>query len=140
VASYDGDLMLYGTPDGGEINVQDGQPDMDAGLATAVYLSLYSGDWWGNALAAKAERTVASIEDKQGLLTNAARLDVEAAARVALQWLVDEGIASAVDVAATLPAVGWLQLAVTVTEPNADPTVLRYKINWAAQRAAMGVA
>jgi phage gp46-like protein len=138
--NYDGDLMLYPTPDGGDINLVGGQPDMDAGLWTAIYLSLFSGKWWGNAISEQAARFADSIEAVIRTDSNRDRLDVEEAARKALQWLLDEGIASAVDVQATIPATGWIALAVTITEPGAEPAVLRYKINWAGQRVAMGVS
>lgn len=138
--NYDGDLMLYPTPDGGDINLVGGQPEMDAGLWTAVYLSLFSGKWWGNAISEQAARFADSIEAVIRTDSNRDRLDVEEAARKALQWLLDEGIASAVDVQATIPATGWIALTVTITEPGAEPAVLRYKINWAGQRAAMEVS
>lgn len=137
---YDGDIMLYPTQDGGDINVPNGQPDMDAGLWTAVYLSLFSGAWWGNAIATQAGQFVASLEELMRTDSNQTRLDVEEAARTALRWLLDEGIAVSVEVQATIPAAGYIALAVTIAEPAAEPTVLRYKINWAGQRAAMGVS
>ena len=137
---YDGDIMLYPTEDGGDINVPNGQPDMDAGLWTAVYLSLFSGAWWGNAIATQAGQFTASVEELMRVDSNRTRLDVEEAARAALRWLTDEGIASAVEVQATIPATGRIDLVVTIMEPAAEPEVLRYKINWAGQRAAMGVS
>lgn len=137
---YDGDLLIYPTDDGGDINVVGGQPDMDAGLWTAVYLSLFTGDWWGNALSDAAARYAASVEDSIRTDSNADRLNVQEAARRALQWLVDDGIAESITVDATIPSGGRLNLTITVQEPAGDPAVLRYEINWAGQRAAMGVS
>ncbi len=138
--AYDGDIMIYPTADGGDINIVAGQPDMDAGLWTAVYISLFSGKWWGNAIADKPEQFSDSIESLMENDSNQNRLDVQEAARTALRWMIDEGIATAVDAEATIPQLGYLGLTVTITEPAADPTVLKYKINWAGQRAAMGVS
>lgn len=140
--TYDGDLFIYPTADGGDIDVQSGQPDMDAGLWTAVYLSLFSAaGWWGNAIAAPGEQAESTLDDAmEGLLTPALRQDIEEAARKALAWMVAAGIAASVTVAATIPSATRLDLTVTVEQPNADPTTYRFALNWAAQRVAMGVS
>ena len=137
---YDGDVRLTPTADGGDITLLGGQPDMDQGLETAVYISLFSGPaWWGNLAGTLDERAVSDFESLLSMtLTNQTRLDAEEYARQALAWMTRSGIAAKVSVAATLPALGWLVLAVTIEQPGTDPVVLRYQINWAAQRARMG--
>ena len=136
----DGDVRLTPTADGGDITLLGGQPDMDQGLETAVYLSLFAGpDWWGNLAGTLDERAESNLEALLSqTLTNQTRLDAEEYARQALAWMTRSGIAAKVSVAATLPALGWLVLAVTIEQPGTDPVVLRYQINWAAQRARMG--
>ena len=135
----DGDVRLTPTADGGDITLLGGQPDMDQGLETAVYLSLFAGpDWWGNLAGTLDERAESNLEALLSqTLTNQTRLDAEEYARQALAWMTRSGIAAKVSVAATLPALGWLVLAVTIEQPGTDPVVLRYQINWAAQRARM---
>lgn len=39
-----GDILLFSTPDGGEIQVINGEPDMDGGFESAVYISIFGGD------------------------------------------------------------------------------------------------
>jgi len=136
----DGDVRLTPTADGGTITLINGQPDMDQGLETAVYLSLFSGPgWWGNLASALDEQVGSTLEDMLSrTLTNQTRLDAEEAARQALAWMTRSGVASKITVAATLPALGWLALQITIEQPGTDPQVLRYQINWAAQAARMG--
>jgi phage gp46-like protein len=141
VDAYDGDLFIYPTADGGDVNIQAGQPDMDRGLWTAVYLSLFSATgWWGNAIAETGGECESTLDDTMtGTLTPALRLDIEESARQALAWMITAGIASAVSVVATISAADRLSLAVTITQPAADPVTYKYVLNWAAQRVAMGV-
>lgn len=136
----DGDPRLTLTPDGGDITLLNGQPDMDQGLETAVLISLFSGSgWWGNVASALDEQVGCELEElTTRTLTNQTRLDAEEAARKALAWMLSAGVAAKVTVAATLPALGWLVLAVTIEQPGGSVTELRYQINWAAQRARMG--
>lgn len=127
-----GDVKITPTDDGGALVFVAGQPEMDAGLGTAVYLSLYtSRGWWADPdLGSDLE----SLEARP--LTNQTRLDVIEAARLALVWLVDEGIASAVDVSAEIIAPSVLALIVRVTEPTGTATAFRYRINWLAMQEA----
>ena len=134
---YEGDLMLIPTMDGGDIQVQGGQPTMDGGLSTAVYISLFGHDFWGNAIAPdnshKLNSTLeALIADKfRGTQT---QLDVQAAALTALQWLIDDGVASAVTATATIPAPNQIMLVVGITQPSGTQN-LKYLINWTNQAA-----
>lgn len=41
---YEGDFKLYQTSDGGEINVTFGEPEMEGGLFTSVFISLFESD------------------------------------------------------------------------------------------------
>lgn len=106
---------------------------MDGGLRTAVIISLFTdaraapddvlpvagGDrrgWWGDAyptvegdmigsklwLLSRSKQTTAVVDDCQRY------------AAEALKWLVDAGVASKVDVVASVPRMGWLSLAVSI--------------------------
>lgn len=130
--TYDGDLQLLPQPDGGEITWRNGQPVMDAGLMTAVYISLYTDSgWWGGL----AGTVLSALED--GAMSNAVRLEYVEAIRQALAWLVSEGIARSVDVESEIQGPGMLALAITITEPDGTATTYRYRPTWASTREGL---
>lgn len=137
----DGDVRLQHIEDGGDIEFVAGQPAMDQGLGTAVYISLFSGsDWWGNVVSERDEKLESQLESLyERHLDNRTRLDAEEYCRKGLDWLKRAGIAKDIEVEASLPAVGWIGLHVLITQPSGAETNLRYQVNWAAQRVAMGV-
>lgn len=124
-------------------------------LQTAVILSLGSdaraaladrlpdqgdGDrrgWWGNALP-PADLAADDFGSLLWLLARekqlpAVRARAEAYARAALQWLIDDGIADQVDVAASFPATGWLQVGIAIYRPTSPPARYRFDLAWQAQ-------
>jgi len=138
--NYEGDVKLIQTDDGGDIEFVAGQPVMDQGLETAVYISLFSGGWWGNAISEQNEKLNSELEELYNRnLSNQTRLDTEEYVRKALEWMIRLGIAKRIDVSASLPIPGWLGLEITIIEPNGSEQNLRYSINWAKQRVTMGV-
>ena len=136
-----GDVRLISTEDGGEIEIVSGQPLMDQGLETAVYISIFSGpDWWGNAISEPDEKVESEIENLySSTLSNKTRLDAEEYVRKALAWMIRSGIAKKIEVSATLPAPGILGLDILITQPGDTVINLRYQINWSAQRQRMGL-
>ncbi len=113
-----------------------GLPQLTDGLDNAVYLSLFMPDYWGNDIAdddQKYDSEIPVIMAEQ-TLTNQTRLDIIEAAKNALNWMLDNGIASNIDVIAEIPEIGRLYLAVTITEPEQeDPSTFAYSLNWDAQ-------
>jgi len=137
--NFDGDVKLRTTEDGGAITFSSGQPEMECGLSTAIYISLATRlGWWGNSVSTVAERIGCECEELEDrALNNKVRLDMEEAARQALKWMVDEGIAASVTVEVSILSPIVLGMEITIAEPSGDPTTLRYKINWQGQRAAL---
>ncbi|MDR1586542.1 MAG: hypothetical protein LBS57_03700 [Treponema sp.] len=106
---FEGDLLLEDTPDGGDIRIEDGLFVSDRSFRTSVYLSLFGGNkedngkvrnrktWWGNTLRGVSEnqKLVSRFQALiHGLpMTTKNILDAEAAARLDLKWMVDDGIA-----------------------------------------------
>jgi phage gp46-like protein len=119
-----------GTPD---ITIVNGKPETTDGLFNAVFLSLFTPPYWGNAVSGQEERYSSTIPEIMSRpLTATARLDVIAAAKDALSWMIDEGVADEIEVAAELQGSGRLNLAVTISEPSGDST-FAYALNWDAQ-------
>jgi phage gp46-like protein len=141
MSRYDGDVRVMQTEDGGAIAFRGGQPDMDQGLSTAVYLSLWTEEgWWGNSVAAPREEIGSECEALESEpLSNKVRQDYEEAARQALAWMVSAGMAKAVTVEAVILSTIALGLNVTIEEPDGTTGTLRYRVNWQGQRAALGV-
>lgn len=129
-----GDLMIRHTDDGGDIVFQGGQPEMDGGLWTAAYISLFTErGWWGDPSIGSA---LHELEDRA--LTNQTRLDAIAEAKRALTWLVDQGIAQSVEIDAEIASARVLIIQATITQPNdPTPTEFRYRITWASTKEAV---
>ena len=124
------DPLLFQTPDDGDITYINGQLVIDERLDTAVYLSLFGGNdddsgdqsdnavqWWGNLGETEPARTYRCAT--QNLLLRLAAsaanlLRVEDAARGDLQWLIDEELATSVDVVATIPALNRINIVGTI--------------------------
>lgn len=121
----------------------------DEGLASAVLLSLFTdrraldddpipaGDdprgWWGDTGATVAGDQLGSRlwllwREKQ---TPETLRRAESYAAEALQWLLDDGVASAVTVVATAPRLGVLLLEITITRPRGDQDRYRFESFWA---------
>ena len=107
--TFEGDLVLHDTPDGGDIRIEKGLIASDQTFGTAVYLSLFGGNkedngrvknrktWWGNMLRGVNEnrRLVSRFQAIIfGLpMTTRNILDAEEAARLDLAWIITEKIA-----------------------------------------------
>jgi len=107
--TFEGDLLLHDTPDGGDIRIEKGLMVNDQTFGTAVYLSLFGGNkddngrvenrrtWWGNTLRGVNEnkRLVSRFQAIIfGLpMTTRNILDAEEAARIDLGWIISDKIA-----------------------------------------------
>ena len=139
--NYDGDAKLIPTQDGGQITIKSGQPIMDDGLETAVYISLFSGDYWGNAISERDEKCESKLETLfSHTLNNQVRLDAEEYALQALEWMKRQGIAAKIEAEGSIPRTGFLGLVVRIYQPDDTVAELRYQINWANQKISMGAA
>lgn len=121
----------------------------DDGLRTAVVLSLFTDrlagaddalpdanagrrGWWGDAYAAVPGDLIGS---RLWLLARSKQLPqvlraAELYASEALQWLVDDGVASAVDVQAEVVRDGLLGLQVSITRSAAPVQRYRFEAFW----------
>lgn len=148
MVQYQGDVLLFNTVDGGEINMVDGQPEMTGGLETAVYLSLFGGNeeddgrpgnsktWHGNV--EEEDPSKRYVSETQNLLlglpaTSGNLLKVEDAAKRDLVWLLNEKIASNVSVFASIPGVDKINISVTITAEGKESS-FNFTQNWQAMR------
>ena len=140
--AQEGDVLLFQTTDGGEITVEGGIVEMSGGLETAAYLSLFGGNedddgladspanWWGNLdeldpakqYHSETQRLLQSTPATSGNLRR-----IEEAAKNDLAWFLEEKVASAVTVVASIPGLNKLHLAVTI-----DGGTLEFTENWEA--------
>jgi phage gp46-like protein len=116
----------------------------EEGLRSAVLLSLFSnrydpetdaGGWWGDLVPVVAGDLMGS---RLWLLARAKRTPevlelAKNAAQEALQWLVDDLVASSVDVVAEFFTAQGLGLTVTISRPNDSPVRFRFGSAWAAE-------
>jgi phage gp46-like protein len=127
------------------------------GLNTAVIASLFTDrraedsdilpdgttdrrGWWGDAFPTVSEDKFGSRlwllsreKQQQSVLDRAVVY-----AKEALQWLIDDQVAQAIDVVAEFTKPGMLGLSITITRPASASTVdFKFYFNWAAQEAAL---
>ncbi|MNF03679.1 Phage protein GP46 [compost metagenome] len=55
--------------------------------------------------------------------------------REALDWMIQDQIASRIECAAAYVATGWMAIAVDIYRPTGDRIQYRYHYEWAAQAA-----
>lgn len=126
------DILLLQTPDGGEITFTGGQPAIDDGLQTAIYLSLMGGNegddgsdgakpsqWWANCSEPDPQRIFRS--ETQALLlalpaipANLRRVD--AAVTNDLAWLT--GLYDSVVVTTRMPKVNAVSIRIDVSKDS----------------------
>lgn len=123
-----GDVYLFHTPDGGEIDVEQGVTEMRGSLETSAYLSLFGGNyddageadttrtWWGNIGEAPANQYRSRFAYLLGSIpaipANLRRL--EDAARRDLAWLISSGAATDIDVSITMPALNRIRVIIDI--------------------------
>lgn len=55
--------------------------------------------------------------------------------REALKWMLDDKVATRVDVATSYVAMGWMLIAIDIYRPDGSAVAYRYNYEWAAQAA-----
>lgn len=145
----DGDVKLFNTVDGGEINVEAGLFLMDGGLESAAYLALFGGNeddtgtsgdreqWWGN-VDEPAPRTYRS--ETQHLLRSIPAISanlrrIEDAAKRDLNFFISERIANRLSVSVALTALNTIKLNVTIEAEGAE-SAFSFVENWGASTSS----
>ncbi len=122
------DVLLFQTPDDGDVSIDGGEFQLTDGLETAVYLSLFGGNWqddgaegnplqwWGNSGVVDPDqrqrsRTQYLLQSLPATSGNLKR--VEDAAVADLAWLPDQ---YAVTISTSMPARNKVQFVVQIND------------------------
>lgn len=151
-----GDALFAWNPELGvaDFILQNGDIATDAGLETAVIISLFSDrrapdadvfatpqddprGWWGDTVPNMEGDYIGSrlwlLGREKNDLTVSAR--AEEWAREALQWMIEDRVVSGVTVEASQPGGGVLLIEIKIDRPGKERTTFKYDLNWAAQEA-----
>jgi len=139
-----GDVLLFQTDDGGEINIANGLLEMSGGLETAAYVSLFGGNenddglsenglnWWANF--SETDPAFAYRSETQFLLkslpaTTANLRRIEDAAKRDLAWFIEKKVASSVVVSASIPGLNRVTITVDI-EAQGEESSFEFAENW----------
>lgn len=101
-------------------------------LGNAANLKPNVGGWWGDALDEEGTLGGYLYEAFPGKLTEETAEAVENLCAEALKWMVDDGVAKAVNCEAGIVENAVLNLVVTIERPEGDSEVFLYEFNWSA--------
>ena len=135
------DLSIMWKDGEGDVVSLDSALLTDDSLTNAIVISLFTDarvdnqrGWWGNDFNQNGERQV-EMGSRLWTLARSKQLadvldDAQAYAEQALQWLIDDGHALAIDVMATNPEQSVLLLSVVVTLPNGQTEQRTFSAVW----------
>ena len=144
---YQGDALWDACPDGGNIEFRPGGTVVrSGGLRGASYISMFGGNhlddgtpdsreqWWGNHLESNPDHHIHGRTGTliAGLAMSSANLVLIAeAAREDHEWMISAGVATSVEVEASIVAARHIRLTVTVKADNVSETFF-FQENWIA--------
>lgn len=135
----EGDIYLFDTLDGGEILIKNGEPEMDGGFESAVYLSYFGQSktpWWANEHLNESEKITSQFYPFI-LGTPKTTQSINKAEELAsqdVQWFVDEGICDNISVEIKSLSANSVSLETTLL---ANKNILfknEYQVNWGFQQ------
>lgn len=136
---YQGDPRVFITNDGSEIVVRDGQPIMDGGFENAVLISLFTSEpWFANVLFDNLNQRIGSRFERANRepITLSQLNTIANEAELALQWMIDEGIASSVEATTRNPTGKIVETEIDISPLGKDVQTLliqRNGQNWIIQ-------
>lgn len=145
-----GDIRLSLINNEGSLSILSGDVDSDLGLETAILISLFTDaraaeddtlpdnslskrGWWGDSF------LEASLGSKLWLISRASITsslleDAKKYAKNCLNWLIEDGVAQAVEVSVERTDMSTIHITVSVTRPKGDSaTSFKYFYNWQNQ-------
>jgi phage gp46-like protein len=144
------DVRIYQTDDGGEIDFEAGQPVLDDGLESFVYLSLFGGNeddpgvadstlqWWGNFSEQDATRRYRS--QTQHLLrsipaTPFNRRRIEDAVKSDLAALETLGLAKGVEATVRIVRANWIDIDIQIELASGETSAFNVGAPWGVRAA-----
>lgn len=128
------DIALQDTGDGAEIVLSGGDVKGDGSLFNSVYLSLFNGDCYSNAL--EEHETNNDFENALNAPITIKNLqEVEKVGKEALKWMLSEGVADSVDVYAYGGESNKIEVQITITEPSKENC--QFALVWENQKAIL---
>jgi len=137
---YQGDPKLTLDENGANLTFKGGQPEMDRGLENAALISLHTREGWaGNVYQRSPANRIGSKYEKtlEKPITLQVFNDVRNAAKSALQWMIDNRVASTVEAEVNNPTGKQVATMVLIQPPSDDPLVLlqtKNCLNWISQK------
>jgi len=148
--SYEGDVLIHSTNDGGEINFNDGVIEMTQGFESIVYLLLFGGNykddgtdatkkyqWWGNLLEENnPERKLHSRFQNllYGLPATPANLKrLQVAAEQDLLVLTSEKICDKIEIELSISAKNWISGEIILWKDQQKLYETSFEENWKGQ-------
>lgn len=132
------DLYLSYTDDGVDIVLVNRDARTTSALEVAVFLSLFTEQSWSDMTASGRERYISRIPSimRTSTVTNQTRVAIINAAKDALAWMIDDGIATDLEIDATIASARRIDLSVVIIQPKGEQS-LTYGVNWDAQAAEL---
>lgn len=136
---YQGDPKLFLGKEGSYLKFIGGQPVMDTGLENCVFISLFTREGWaGNYLFENnkyhiGSRFEASLEAPINLQM---LINSQDEAAKALDWMIERGLASSIEVSVTNPVGGQINTLVKIHPPGLpvqNLLLIKNGINWIFQ-------
>jgi phage gp46-like protein len=126
------DFYLKPTEFGGEVEY-DYRNDfvLTDGLFTACYISLFSEPYWGNSILPNENRFVSELSQlfERPISSSTRNIAIRTTER-ALNWLIENEIASEIQVDCEIQNVSSIYIVVRITEPDENIQEFGYKLNW----------
>ena len=133
-----GDIFIFNNDSGGEIQVRNGEPEMDGGFESAVYLSLFGNDnseLWMNEYFSESQKLTGAFIGF--ILANAKTISTlnqaQEFAHQDLQWFLNDGIADTIEI--DLISTDRQRVDLTVEIFTDGDTVFKntFEVNWGFQ-------
>ena len=126
------DLFLKPTEFGGEIEY-DSRNDfvLTDGLFTACYISLFSEPYWGNSILPVFDRFVSTLNQLfERPISSSTRNQAIRITENALNWLIENDIASEIQVDCEIQNISTIIIVVKILQPDRELQELGYTLNW----------